>query len=32
MTIENQDDIDGLRRVGKIVAAVLHEMLDSIEL
>jgi methionyl aminopeptidase len=31
MTIENQDDIDGLRRVGKIVAAVLQEMLDSIE-
>ena len=31
MTIESQRDIEGLRRVGKVVAAVLQEMLDSIE-
>jgi methionyl aminopeptidase len=31
MTIETQGDIDGLRRVGSIVARVLQEMLDSIE-
>lgn len=31
MTIETQRDIDGLRRVGRVVAAVLREMLDTIE-
>ena len=31
MTIESQRDIEGLRRVGKVVAAVLQEMLDIIE-
>ena len=31
MTIETQRDIDRLRRVGTIVAAVLNEMLDSLE-
>lgn len=31
MTIETQHDIDSLRRVGGIVAAVLQEMLDSLE-
>jgi methionyl aminopeptidase len=31
MTIETERDIDGLKRVGRIVAAVLREMLDSIE-
>jgi methionyl aminopeptidase len=31
MTIETQRDIDSLRRVGAVVAAVLREMLDSIE-
>jgi methionyl aminopeptidase len=29
VTIENQDDIDGLRRVGRIVARVLREMLEA---
>lgn len=31
MTIETERDIDGLTRVGRVVAAVLREMLDSIE-
>lgn len=31
MTIETQHDLDGLRRVGGIVAAVLQEMLDTLE-
>src|SRR5262245_5089323 len=31
MTIETQDDVDALRRVGRIVAVVLEQMLDSIE-
>jgi methionyl aminopeptidase len=31
MTIETQHDIDGLKRVGRVVAAVLQEMLDAIE-
>lgn len=31
MTIETQRDIDALRRVGTVVAAVLREMLDAIE-
>lgn len=31
MTIDSQIDVDALRRVGSIVATVLHEMLDSIE-
>jgi methionyl aminopeptidase len=31
MTIENQSDIDSLRRVGQAVATVLQQMLDSIE-
>src|SRR5262245_3399010 len=31
MTIETQNDIDALKRVGRTVAAVLREMLDSIE-
>jgi len=31
MTIETQRDIDALRRVGRVVAAVLREMLDAIE-
>ena len=31
MTIETERDIDGLKRVGRIVAAVLREMLASIE-
>ena len=31
MTIETERDIDCLRRVGRIVAAVLREMLRSIE-
>jgi methionyl aminopeptidase len=31
MTIETERDIDGLKRVGRVVAVVLHEMLDSIE-
>lgn len=29
MTIETQDDINGLRRIGRIVSLVLDEMLDS---
>jgi methionyl aminopeptidase len=31
MTIENQADVDGLMKVGKIVSRVLHEMLDALE-
>ena len=31
MTIETERDIDGLKRVGRIVAVVLREMLASIE-
>lgn len=31
MTIETERDIDGLKRVGRVVAVVLREMLDSIE-
>jgi methionyl aminopeptidase len=31
MTIDTPQDVDALRRVGGIVAAVLHEMLDAIE-
>jgi len=31
MTIETERDIDSLKRVGAVVAAVLREMLDSIE-
>lgn len=31
MTIETERDVDGLKRVGKIVAAALREVLDSLE-
>jgi methionyl aminopeptidase len=31
MTIESERDIDGLKRVGRVVAVALREMLDSIE-
>lgn len=31
MTIETQDDVVGLKRIGKIVSCVLHEMLDAAE-
>ncbi len=31
MTVENQDDIDGLMRIGRIVAQTLQKMLDAIE-
>jgi methionyl aminopeptidase len=31
MTIENQHDVDGLKRVGRIVSLVLHKMLDALE-
>jgi len=31
MTIENQTDVDGLKRIGRIVSLVLHQMLDSLE-
>jgi methionyl aminopeptidase len=31
MTIENQQDVDGLKRVGRIVSLVLHEMHDALE-
>ena len=31
MTIETQADIDGLKRIGRIVALVLRQMLDAIE-
>lgn len=31
MTIESQDDIDALRRVGQIVALVLERMLGATE-
>ena len=32
LTIENQDDIEGLRRIGRIVARVLDEMLSAASL
>jgi methionyl aminopeptidase len=31
MTIESDTDLEGLRRIGRIVAQVLHDMLDAIE-
>jgi len=31
MTIQNQSDIDGILRTGKLVATILHAMLDAIE-
>lgn len=31
MTIETQDDIAGLKRIGKVVSVVLRKMLDSVE-
>ena len=31
MTIETESDLDGLRRIGRIVSLVLHEMLEKIE-
>jgi methionyl aminopeptidase len=31
MTIETQDDVVALKRIGKIVSSVLHEMLDAAE-
>ncbi|MCC2673827.1 MAG: type methionyl aminopeptidase [Ramlibacter sp.] len=31
MTIETEDDVVALRRIGKIVSSVLHEMLDAAE-
>lgn len=31
MTIENENDIEGLKRAGRVVSAVLHEMLDALE-
>src|SRR4051812_45661591 len=31
MTIESQADIDGLRRIGRIVATTLRTLLDSLE-
>ncbi len=31
MTIENQQDLDGILKSGKVVASVLHSMLDHIE-
>lgn len=31
MTIENQADVDGLMKVGRIVSRVLHEILDALE-
>ncbi|HEY5755158.1 MAG TPA: type I methionyl aminopeptidase [Steroidobacter sp.] len=31
MTIENQKDLDGLRRIGRIVSLVLQDMLEKIE-
>ena len=31
MTIETEDDVVALKRIGKIVSSVLHEMLDSAE-
>lgn len=31
MTIETQDDVAGLQRVGRVVASVLERMLDSLE-
>jgi methionyl aminopeptidase len=31
MTIETQNDLDGLKRIGRIVSLVLHEMLEKLE-
>lgn len=31
MTIETQDDVDGLQRVGRVVSLVLQHMLDATE-
>lgn len=31
MTIETQNDLEGLKRIGRIVSLVLHEMLEKIE-
>lgn len=31
MTIETQGDLDGLKRIGRIVSLVLHEMLERLE-
>jgi methionyl aminopeptidase len=31
MTIESDDDLEGLKRIGRIVSRVLHDMLDAIE-
>ena len=31
MTIETQHDVDALKRIGRIVSLVLHQMLDSLE-
>jgi methionyl aminopeptidase len=31
MTIETESDIEGLRRIGRVVSSVLHQMLDAIE-
>ena len=31
MTIQNQADVEGLMKVGRIVSRVLHEMLDALE-
>lgn len=31
MTIESQQDVEGLKRIGKVVATVLHTMLDTLE-
>lgn len=31
MTVESQNDVDGLTRVGRVVSIVLREMLDAIE-
>jgi methionyl aminopeptidase len=31
MTIQTQDDVEALKRIGRIVSSVLHEMLDAAE-
>ena len=31
MTIETEDDVVALKRIGKIVSSVLHDMLDAAE-
>jgi methionyl aminopeptidase len=31
MTIESDEDLEGLKRIGRIVSRVLHDMLDAIE-